>query len=411
MSASWLRTVNDLSMAAEQPDPTAGAQADQASVVDLIQRLVRIPSRGGLDPYPPIVEEVERWLVGAGLRPRRLVDGDKRVVGVVCDIEGSRPGPRYVLDACLDTAPFGDETAWTHRPTSGVLEDGWLHGRGSSDSKAAVAVFCHIGVRLAECVTQLRGTATLLFDADEHTGRFGGARTYFAGPDAPADVAGVYIGYPGLDEVVVGGRGVWRARLSVHGVAGHSGSSRSEPNAIIKATDLMTRVNAVPLPGPGGPEFPLPPKLTVTEIHGGEGFSVMPDACRLALDVRLTPEFTAAATEALIRTAIADVDAAWPDTRPTKLDVVTDWPPFRLTPTSTLVEALLDGAARAGLSPTPRVAGPSNIGNYLAGLGIPATAGFGPVYEGLHGTDERIRVDTLPAVQTSYHHAVLTLLG
>jgi succinyl-diaminopimelate desuccinylase len=53
---------------------------------------------------------------------------------------------------------------------------------------------------------------------------------------------------------------------------------------------------------------------------------------------------------------------------------------------------------------------PSNIGNYLAGLGIPATAGFGVDHVGLHATDERIRLDTIPAVQAVYHAAMLALL-
>jgi succinyl-diaminopimelate desuccinylase len=57
-----------------------------------------------------------------------------------------------------------------------------------------------------------------------------------------------------------------------------------------------------------------------------------------------------------------------------------------------------------------KVAGPSNIGNYLAGLGVPATAGFGVAYEGLHGTDERIRIDSIPTIQAAYHQALLTLL-
>jgi succinyl-diaminopimelate desuccinylase len=57
-----------------------------------------------------------------------------------------------------------------------------------------------------------------------------------------------------------------------------------------------------------------------------------------------------------------------------------------------------------------RARGPSNIGNYLAGLGIPATAGFGVGYEGLHGTDERILLGTIPVVQAAYHQALVTLL-
>jgi len=68
------------------------------------------------------------------------------------------------------------------------------------------------------------------------------------------------------------------------------------------------------------------------------------------------------------------------------------------------------GGGRGRAGPAPKVAGPSNIGNYLAGLGIPATAGFGVDYRGLHGTDERIRLDSIPVVQAAYHQALLTLL-
>jgi succinyl-diaminopimelate desuccinylase len=58
-----------------------------------------------------------------------------------------------------------------------------------------------------------------------------------------------------------------------------------------------------------------------------------------------------------------------------------------------------------------KVAGPSNIGNYLATLGIEATAGFGVGYRNLHGTDECIELATIPQVQATYHKAILELLG
>ncbi|MGH4019548.1 MAG: hypothetical protein ACRDT0_09995, partial [Pseudonocardiaceae bacterium] len=74
---------------------------------------------------------------------------------------------------------------------------------------------------------------------------------------------------------------------------------------------------------------------------------------------------------------------------------------------SRLRTALVDAAKTAGVEVEAKVAGPANIGNYLAGLGIPATAGFGVDYHGLHGTDERARLDTIPTVQAVYHNAVL----
>ena len=148
----------------------------------------------------------------------------------------------------------------------------------------------------------------------------------------------------------------------------------------------------------------------MTEISGGTGYSAVPDLCTLNVDVRLTPAFDAAAAEALLRSLAADVDAAWPGTQPTQIEITTCWPPYQLPDDSRLKTALLSSAQQAGLSPAAKIAGPSNIGNYLAGLGIPATAGFGVEYEGLHGTDERIRIDSIPPIQAAYQQACLTLL-
>jgi succinyl-diaminopimelate desuccinylase len=89
-----------------------------------------------------------------------------------------------VLDACLDTAPFGDEAAWTYPPASGQIIRGWLHGRGSADSEAGSAIFAHVAAGLQDRAGGWGGSVVLLFDVDEHTGGFGGAKAYFEGAAA-----------------------------------------------------------------------------------------------------------------------------------------------------------------------------------------------------------------------------------
>jgi len=257
---------------------------------------------------------------------------------------------------------------------------------------------------------QLAGSLVLLFDVDEHTGHFGGARAYFGGAGAPDRVDGVMIGYPGPDYVVTGGRGVLRARLHVHGVASHSGSRTMTPNAITKAAQLVSVLAGAELPTGAGPDFPLLPRLTVTEVAGGSGYTTVPDLCTLNVDVRLTPAFDIAAAENTLRVLTDQVDAAWPGTRRTLTEITTRWPAYQLPDDSRLKTALLTAARQAGLSPAAKIAGPSNIGNYLAGLGIQATAGFGVDHQGLHATDERIRIDSIPPVHATYHQACLTLL-
>jgi succinyl-diaminopimelate desuccinylase len=389
----------------------AAAREDVESVVDLTAQLVKVPSRGGIDRYDPVLDLLSSWLRDHSLEPQELRDREGTRVGLFCEVRGAGRGPCWVLNACVDTAPFGDEAAWTHAPTAAVVDDGWLGGRGSSDSKVAAAMFCHVGRRVAESTSQFSGSLVLLFDADEHTGHFGGARCFFENTQTAAQVGGVLIGYPGMDELVVGSRGVLRAELGVRGVAGHSGASSTGLNAVVKASQIVQVLSAQRLPEASSREFPLQPKVSVTEISGGQGYTVTPDLCRLRVDVRTTPSFDAESAWQLLTETVHDVDRQWPGTAATEVASEMEWPPYVLADDAPIRVALVRAAESMGVEVRPKVSGPSNIGNYLATLGVPATAGFGVAYQGLHAVDERIDLSTVPTVQAVYHAAVLELLG
>ncbi|MFF7816090.1 M20 family metallopeptidase [Streptomyces sp. NPDC007945] len=389
----------------------AGRDETIRSVVELAQDLVRRPSRGGIDDYGPVLGFLEEWLSARAVPHRRLHDGEGALVGLLAEVAGGRPGPWWTLDACVDTAPYGDLARWSFPPASGEVRDGWLLGRGAADSKLAAAMYCHLAAGLAAGPRDFAGGLAVLLDVDEHTGGFGGARAYLADPHAVRP-AGVIIGYPGMDEVVVGGRGLWRATLTVHAPSGHSGSSRTVTSAITRAARLVGLLDAADLPGADGASgFPLGPKLTVTAFHGGRGFSVTPDRVDINVDTRNTPHFDAHAAETLVRRAATEVDAELPGPVPTSLSKVASWPPFRLEADEQPAAALLSAARQAGLDVRAKTAGPSNIGNLLAGQGIPATAGFGVPYEGLHGIDERASLAELADVYAIHQQAVDELLG
>jgi succinyl-diaminopimelate desuccinylase len=394
-------------------DPTESYEAVSSSIVELAQSLVRVPSRGGIDDYTGIVQILETWLESHRLSSSRLVDADGKLVGVIAEIQGARPGPTYVLDAPLDTAPFGEPATWTHDPLSGDIEAGWLYGRGSADSKVGVAIFAQVGARLALERDRLAGRAILLFEGDEHSGTFNGAVTFFEKVKAGRKVDGLMIGYPGQERIVVGGRGFVRFVISVHGQAAHSGSSQPPAsNAVTQAGRLISRLAALDrqLAGRTVEGFDVPPKITVTFVKGGEGFSLVPDICQVGVDVRVTPAFEANVAEAAIRQAVADEDRENPE-RPSVVDRISGWPAFRTPDTAPVVTTLQRAAEAALARPVPlEVAGPSNIGNYVAGLGIPAVAGFGAAYRNLHAADECIEVASVEPVYRAYLDAMFTLL-
>ena len=176
------------------------------SILELTQALVRIPSRAGVDSTKPIFDTIRRWLTKHGTDHEMLRDEAGDDVGLHGRIPGKEPGSIYLLDATVDTASYGDEAQWTHPPTAGVVEDGWLYGRGSADSKVGVAISCHILAEMTRQRAKPRIGFGILLDADEHTGGFGGIRSYLDRyPDET--VAGVMIGYPGERRIVIGGRG------------------------------------------------------------------------------------------------------------------------------------------------------------------------------------------------------------
>ncbi|GAB7525688.1 M20 family metallopeptidase [Paraburkholderia sp. 2C] len=446
--------------------------ARTASIVDLLTQLVRIPSRGGIDPATPILECIEQWFARhAPTVPRtRLVCAGGEPLGLYAEVRGSAamPGqapshssdetsgrtsskaPFYVLNATLDTAGFGDETVWTQPPLGAHIVDGWLYGRGAADSKSGAALFAHLLVALSQRATEFAGRVGLLLDLDEHTGRFGGARAFFdrfadtpndttgkldsaanretgeageAGESRPASHAGtsrpdgVLIGYPGHDRIMAGARGFVRATLVVHGIAAHSGSGSSRGlNAAVRGGALANALHDMPLPQIDDKTFDRQAQVTVTGIEAGDGgFTAVPDRCELKIDIRLTPRFDAKHARSLIEDAVRAHDIAYTSSPANKLltdiEWIDGWPAYRVSDTHPMLNELCKAARRIfGAAPPSAVAGPSNIGNYLASLSIPALCGFGPRGEQLHANDERVELASIAPVYQIYENALHALL-
>jgi succinyl-diaminopimelate desuccinylase len=373
------------------------------SIVKLASRLVATPSCAGIDLPDDALEVARAWLGENGLRPRLLRDGEGRPVAILVEIESDSPGPVLCLDACIDTAPAGDRGQWSEPPFSGAVRGRRLLGRGAADSKVGVAILAHAACHLVRTGLP-RGAIHLLFDADEHTGRFGGVRAYLATvarlPDA------VSLGYPGNECVVVGSRGFLRARVVFTGKAAHSGeTARTGVNALSKAAGFALEVEQARLPVFHDPAFPFGPVATVTRLEGGEGFSMVPDRATCHIDIRLTRAFAEAEAARWLDEAVGSVDAQ------ARIETVDHWPAYLVDADASLARSFIDAAARAFDRPVPAdVCGPSNIGNLLAARGIPTICAPGVSFGNMHAADEWADIDSIVPVYRMYGDAVRRFL-
>jgi len=369
------------------------------SIVELASRLVATPSCAGIDPPQAVLGLIYRWLQQNGLRPRLLND-----VAVLVEIEGKEPGPLLCLDACIDTAPAGDPEQWTVPPFSGAVREGRLLGRGAADSKSGVAILAHVARQLAETGIP-RGALHVLFDADEHTGRFGGVRAYLAA--IPRLPEGVSLGYPGNDGIVVGSRGFLRAKLHFAGRAAHSGEiDQSGDNALTKAAAFALKVAGADLPKAGDAAFPFGPAATVTHLSGGEGFSVVPDHATCHIDIRLTRAFDGAKAASWLEEIVHSVDGQ------ARIETVDHWPAYLVEPSDRLVQSFAVAAERAfGRPIASDVCGPSNIGNLLAARGVPTICAPGVSFANMHAANEWAAIDSIEPVYAMYCDAASRFLN
>jgi succinyl-diaminopimelate desuccinylase len=374
------------------------------SIVQLASRLVATPSCGGIDSPQAVLGLVHAWLADNHLKPRLLLDGEGKEVAVLVEIAGPAPGPVLCLDACIDTAPAGDPDQWTEPPFSGVVRGRRLLGRGAADSKSGVAILAHVARHLAE--TQIpRGSVHVLFDADEHTGRFGGVRAYLDSIARPPDA--VSLGYPGNDCIVVGSRGFLRAKLHFAGKAAHSGEiERTGVNALNKAAAFALKVAASTFPETHDSAFPFGPAATVTHLSGGEGFSVVPDHATCNIDIRLTREFDGATAMHWLEEIVRAVDGQ------SRIETIDHWPAYLVDPTHGLVSSFAAAAERAfGRRIATEVCGPSNIGNLLAAQGVPTICAPGVSFGSMHAANEWADIDSIEPVYDMYCDAAVRFLA
>ena len=380
------------------------------AIRELLAALVATPSQARVDGFQAVFAVVTGWLDAHGVD--HVLCGPKRApTAIVINPPGSPDDEVLLLDACVDTAPVGDRAQWRHEPFGAQVEDGWMYGRGSADSKAAVAIFSELARSTALNPRRPRPggqrRVTIVFDGDEHTGRFGGIKAYTRAFGFPAHCA---IGYPGLNEIVCGSRGFFRTVLSLRGHMGHSGAvslpTELAADKLQRLLKAMADFNARQQPASVG--FPLGARISLTSLDTGtKTYSVTASRIDCGLDIRLTPAFDAVAARAWLDRALARIARDIGHAHPSLLSAPDTWPPYR-TPDDALLPQLLQRAAARTLGATPPlvVCGPSNIGNYLARQGTQVLSGFGVDFRNIHGPDECVRLASITPVLRVYRSAV-----
>ena len=375
--------------------------------------------------------------------------------------DGSRPG--LVLHHHIDVVP-AERRSWSVDPFAGVIDDGYLYGRGALDMKSvgilqlmAVAAVRRAGIRL-------RGDVVVLATADEEDDSEQGAEfvarhrgAWRAGADAAlSELGGVLdrleltrpIGIIGVSE-----KTPLPIRLTARGLPGHGSLAwpDSAPHRLVRALRRLLRGVRAPRVLPETQEFfatlatALPPgtatgyddltraledpefraaflanphytaavttTFAVTVVRCGERRNVVPDEAVAEVDCRVLTGDDPHEVVEWVRRRIDD----------DQVDVEVMRPPRHpsLSPTDTpLYRALADSLRRRmpNVAVTPAILTGFSDSWVFRRYGL-QSYGFSPFVldEGelfrIHGSDERISLENVRAGVRAYTELLLAVLG
>ncbi|WP_420455546.1 M20/M25/M40 family metallo-hydrolase [Rubrivirga sp.] len=352
------------------------------TVVSLHADLVRIPSLSFQEAAA--ADHVEAVLRGVG--GLDVLRHDHNVVASLGDGDDV-----LLLCSHLDVVP--PSQGHPHPPFSPTTVDGAVYGRGAVDAKASGAAMLTALATLAESGWRPPATGRLvvaLTECEETGAENNGMeklRERVFGTALP-EVSAAIVGEPTELRPCLAQKGLLILTATAEGETAHAARAHLGTNALTVAARDLLAIDALafersdPLLGW--------PTATATMIEGGTAKNVVPDRCRITLDVRSTPAYTHAELTALVRDALES-----------RVEVYSD----RLVPCATAADCRIVQATTGALSALGWDAAPfgsPTASDWIHLADVPAVK-IGPGRSELsHTPDEHVEIAQLEAAVEVY---------
>ncbi len=385
-------------------------RSSRDEIIDLVQRMVRIPSENPPGDTTELYSFVTGYLEERGL-DYETVAPQAHLPNLVASYHGAEPGKHLVLNGHLDVFPAGDSAFWSDDPFSGAIRGDKLFGRGVSDMKVGTAASILTYVYLAEVRDHLRGMLTLTAVSDEETGGTWGSRYLI---DHHPDVRGDCLlnGEPSTPGMVrFGEKGpLWVImRVNTHG--GHGAYTHQSANAIIEAADIITELKrltrlSVSMPpdvaakveaareafdsqlGTGATDVVRGVTLNIGMIDGGVKMNVIAAECQVEIDLRCPVGLTSADLLAAFEEVLSGHPGA-------TYELVQQTEPSWSDPNHEMVRLLQANAEQVrGIRPHPGISIGATDCRLWREQGIPAFV-YGPTPYNMGAPDEFVTLDDL----------------
>lgn len=265
---------------------------------------------------------------------------------VMARIPGKSPGPALTFICHMDTVMLGDGWAAEHPALGAVTENGRLYGRGACDMKSGLACALTAFSGILEKVGRegRRPERPLVFigTVDEED--------FMRGVEAAirwgwATAEDWYLDTEPTDgQIQVAHKGRLWFELTMQGITAHASNPWKGADAIAAMAEAVSLIRRGIKACPSHHDLGIS-TVTFGQIEGGYRPYVVPDRCRVWIDMRLAPPTDTAAARAIMDEAIRAAEAEVPGVKGSYV-VTGDRPYVEKDEASPLLAALRRACAR-----------------------------------------------------------------
>ncbi|MBR2897486.1 MAG: M20/M25/M40 family metallo-hydrolase [Oscillospiraceae bacterium] len=265
-------------------------------------------------------------------------------------------------------------------------ENGILYGPGVFDCKGGIAA-CLLAMEALAAPNSAYPTVKLILNSDEEDGSFiGEDGALFIQSEARGACAAFNAEAGRADSLTVGRKGILTAEIQVFGKAGHAGNAYFQAASAIR--EAAHKIIAL--------EAKSNEHITYNcgLIHGGSASNIVPDECRITVDVRFQnaaqlQQAMKALDEITQNSSVKDCRAEW---RKQNLRPAMECTAENLK----LFQTVLQTALELGLPPLlPMERGGGSDSAFTVEIGIPTVCSMGPVGRYEHTVREEADINTL----------------
>ncbi|QSO49370.1 M20 family metallopeptidase [Alicyclobacillus mengziensis] len=383
-----------------------------ADAKEVLKQIVQIPSINPPGDELPVAIVLKQLLDNYGIENRLIDLGDNRA-NLVAWLRAAEPfsnGPVLTLSGHMDVVPAG-QVEWEFPPFDAREEDGKIYGRGTSDMKGGLVGLVFAMIELKEQGVRLQGDVKLLASAGEEAGAFGARK--FVDMGYMDDVDALIIAEPSNENVFVAHKGALWVEITTYGKTAHG----STPELGVNAIEHMNRI-VTGLFQNFNMEFSVDPLLgsptwNIAVIEGGVKTNVVPDKCRIEIDIRTVPSQR---HEDILDSLQEVLDAVQEESPQMKAEmrVINDLPPIYTDPSHPFVCMVRDATANVYGEQKP-IKGMSGYtdGAVLSPVerGVPAVIIGGGRGELAHQPNEFINTDKFLRAIELYKDIIIRFVG